>query len=502
MKTNKLITNLHSLYDKFGIYILSITIIILNITLAFDNVVWGDEAYSEMAIRNCDLYGIFQRVYYWDSHPPFYYYYLRLFADLFGYQTPVYHFASLVPFIAGILFACTLLKKHLGSLAASFFIIVSGLSASCVEYNLEIRMYSLVFTFVLLCAYCSYIILKDDSKKSTWILMTVFAIFAAYTHYYGLLLCGLILLFTGLFYFMMHKGKSRMKGLLFLAIYIFVYIPWLFVLYFQTRSELSNSWMTEPESLNKIVNFITGGTRLCPIILTLVILLSLFILIKETGFLKIEKGPAKLSVLISLQKPSVRNWSADLKSILLFWLTIIVLLGFSYIVSYLFHPILAYRYSYVLIPVVLFILMLCVHRFITYYNTTLVHLITYGILFVTLLLSLFDFKYFRSVTKTQDYQTSRVLDLVGQPTEDAILCSNGVKHLAWSVLSYYYPDNEITMKNPNELDTQPTEIWAFIGYEYEDDLLKEMEGKGYTVSPHMDMWLGKYGINLYHFYKY
>ena len=80
------------------------------------------------------------------------------------------------------------------------------------------------------------------------------------------------------------------------------------------------------------------------------------------------------------------------------------------------------------------------------------------------------------------------------------MVSNGVKHLAWSVLQYYYP-NEVTTENPNNLERQPSEIWAFIGYEFDDEVLDDMEEMGYQMESHMDMWLGKYGINLYHFYK-
>lgn len=492
---------IHKLYDKIGIYLLSLGIIILNFSLAFDHVVWGDEAYSEMAIRNCDLYGIFQRVYYWDSHPPLYYYFLRLFADLFGYKTPVYHIASLIPFTVGIILACTVLKKLLGSLSATFFILVSGLSESCVEYNLEIRMYSLVFLFVFLCVICSYKILENAQPKSLWILMTVFGVLAAYTHYYGLMICGLIILFTGLYVILIHKRKLWPHALISLSTYIVLYIPWLFVLRFQTQAELNNSWMTAPETLHNILRFITGGHRLYPVVFSLIVFLSIYILIKESGLIGIQRGPAKGSFLISFHKPSVKKWSLELKGITLYWLCIGVLLGFSYAVSFLFHPILAFRYSYVLIPLVLFILMLCVKNILTAYKNTAVTVATYIILLFLLISGLFDFKYFRSVTKTQDYQTSLVLDLVGTPHEDAILCSNGVKHLAWSVLSYYY-DNEITTENPTSLDVEPSEFWCFIGYEYEQDLLDEMKAKGYTVSPHLDMWLGKYAVNIYHFYKW
>ena len=519
-KTNKFIGFL----DRFGVYILALGAVILNVSLAFDNVVWGDEAYSQMAIRNCSLYGIYERTYYWDSHPPLYYYFLRLMADIFGYKTPVYHFASLIPFVLGIVLACTFIKKKMGSLAAAFVVIISSLSASCVEYNLEIRMYSLVFFFVLMCCYYSYRIIEDGTKISLWVLMTLFGVLAAYTHYFGLIFTGILLFVTSVFYALRHKGKSFLRGLICIVCYLLVYAPWLYVLYFQTQAELASAWMTAPESLSVVINFIMGGSRLKVVILPFIILMSVIILISESDIFVIKIQEDSKKTTLGLKKPSVKHWSLELKMLLLYWISSALMLGFVYAVSFLFHPILAFRYTYVLIPAVLFILAICIKKLVlflkegmapwhsedgrviltpahpVFWKRVLIVLLTCMFLYVGVA-SLLDFKYFRSVTKTQDYQTGLVLDKVGDIPESTVLCSNGVKHLAWSVLPYYYPDNEVTLVDPQNIPGDPDEIWAFIGYEFDDDVIKEMEDRGYTVDSWMDMWLGKYGINLYHFYR-
>lgn len=492
-----------SLIDRIGVWILGLGAIVLNISLAFDNVVWGDEAYSQMAIINCSLYGIYERTYYWDSHPPLYYYFLRLMADIFGYKTPVYHFASLIPFIAGIILCCTLIKKKLGSLPAAFFIIVSGLSASCVEYNLEIRMYALVFFFTLLCCYLSYSILEDGTKIYKWVLLTLFGILAAYTHYFGLIITGILLFMTTVFYTIEHKKKSWIRGFICILVYIIAYIPWLFVLYFQTQAELASAWMTAPESLSVVINFICGGTRMKSVVYIFVIVMSAVILVKEMGFLTIIGSKTDRSVTFKVKKPTLKGFSLELRMLLLLWLSITLMLGLVYLVSYIFHPILAFRYTYVLIPLVMFIFMICVKKLIEYANPK-----SFKNAFVILLAAMFlymgvagllDFKYFRSVTKTQDYQTKLVLDIVGTPSDDTLLISNGVKHLAWSVLPYYYPNCTVTMENPDKAGNEVNEMWCFIGEEFDSKLIKEMKSRGYEVESWMDMWMGKYGINLYHF---
>lgn len=494
MKDRSIFDKVMNIYDKVGVYVLGLVVSVLNISLAFDNVVWGDEAYSQMAIRNCNLYGIYERIYYWDSHPPFYYYYLRLFADLFGYKTPVYHIASLVPFVVGVILACTLIKKHMGAMSATLFIIISGLSESCVEYNLEIRMYSLVFLFTLLCAYCSYMIVKDmtDTAVNKWILMTIWGVLSAYTHYFGLLMCGLIILCTGIAYQIIHKGKSWIRGLVCTLTYIIVYIPWLFVLFKQTQSELGDSWMTEPEGFGRILQFITGGHRLCYIMVPFIVIMTVLILKSEISSVRNGKSD---------------RLTGDCIAIILNWSEIIILMVFSYAVSLLFHPILAFRYTYVMIPLILMITILCMKKLMEYVAESKykaqVTAVTLVIVAASLLLGLLDFKYFRSVTKTQDVQTNMVLNFVDEYyTEDTVFCSNGVKHLAWTVLPYYYPDNEVTMDNPNELEGEPDHICAFMGYQFAPEVIEEMEEKGYTVVDYdTPLGFGKYGIFLYHFNK-
>ena len=112
-----------------GIYLLALFVVLLNVSLMFDNVLWGDEAFSANTAQK-SMAGIMQVLYYWDSHPPLYYYWLKLFGELFGYTVPVYHLASLVPFGAGLVMAVTFFRKRFGNIPAAFFVMISGLASS------------------------------------------------------------------------------------------------------------------------------------------------------------------------------------------------------------------------------------------------------------------------------------------------------------------------------------------------------------------------------------
>ena len=55
--------------------------------------------------------------------------------------------------------------------------------------------------------------------------------------------------------------------------------------------------------------------------------------------------------------------------------------------------------------------------------------------------------------------------------------------------------------NPLSVEGDPDEMWGFIGYELPETTVEEMRNRGYEVSLYEDMWMGKYGCNLYHFVK-
>ena len=122
----------------------------LNFSMMSDRVLWGDEAFSANTAHK-SVGGILQVMYYWDNHPPLYYYWLKLFGTLFGFSVPVFHLASLVPFVIGLVLALTVVRKRFGMLPVAFFLTISGLGQACLEYNLEVRMYALAFLCVMGC---------------------------------------------------------------------------------------------------------------------------------------------------------------------------------------------------------------------------------------------------------------------------------------------------------------------------------------------------------------
>ena len=96
----------------------------------------------------------------------------------------------------------------------------------------------------------------------------------------------------------------------------------------------------------------------------------------------------------------------------------------------------------------------------------------------------------------QKVETDKTLDLIGTPEEDVQMVTNGVKHLGWTVLYYYYPDNEIVNGDYNQAESD--RFWYFTPDAMSDDSFAELQQKGYQVTDHGQMQLAQYPFYLYY----
>ena len=516
----------YNIVFKYGIWIFAAVVVLLNLSLIWDCVVWGDEAFSINTVRDTNLAGIYQRVLYWDNHPILYYIYIKLWALLLGNRVWVYHLASVVPFACGIILALTKYRKRLGSIPVFFFITFTGLSAVCAEYNQEIRMYSLAFFFIMWEAFTVYDIIKSEKIGIfNWIALTLLAVLAAYTHYYGAVTGGLLIFVTSLVYYIMHKKLSFLYGIGCIIGYFVLYWPWLNVLRHQSNGVVTTWWMEAPDPFNEALKFIFGGKHMLPVLGTFTLVATVFLLL-----FKMEKGK-----LVIRFKAENKKLDKDLIALIVCWITLILFFTFAYGVSFLIRPLFTCRYSYPAVPLVVMIVMLCIKGLVNMAMTdekemsdtdkeknvvkTTFGKITISIImaigFMVLAIGLFDFRYYRSVSKTENLFTRVTLDTIGQPSKDAIMCATDVQHLAWTVLSFYYPNNEVLddtavniAREADELSkfsngevTRANEIWYFTGREVEEAESEYMESLGYTEDVYPGMWVGKYGCNIYHYWR-
>lgn len=485
-------------------YALALLVVVLNVSLMFDNVVWGDEAFST-GTAEANLYGILQIMYYWDNHPPLHYYWLKLFGELFGYTVPVFHLASLVPFAAGILLALFWFRKRYGNVPAAFFIVISGLGASCLEYNLEIRMYALAFFFIAACFYCSCRVIAGG-RKSAWVGMVLWGLAGAYSHYYALVTAGLLLFFTGLAVWIRQRGKTWLKGAGAIAAFIVGYSPWLYFLATAMRNVSHNWWVSEILGLDRVMGMVLGSQGMMRIIAPLLVVLTVFILLTDSGVMCLEKG--KDGMALEVHTPSMKKWEDETFSIAAGLFTIAGTIAFGYFLCLVMTPVLVERYMYPLSAVAFCLLILCGSRALVLLKrlgekTGIAHLEGMGkaalacLVCVLFVMGLGNYGRYSAQVREQDEKTGKTLDTIGILDQDVKLVTNGVKHLGWTVLSHYYHDNEIV--NGDYRMAEAERFWYFSPNELGQEELDGLAQDGMSVTVYGENQIAVYPFYLYYF---
>lgn len=480
---------------------LAVLVVCLNFSMMFDRVLWGDEAFSANTAGK-SIGGILQVMYYWENHPPLYYYWLKLFGTLFGFSVPVFHLASLVPFVIGLVLALTVVRKHFGMLPATFFVMISGLGQACLEYNLEVRMYALAFLGVMGCFYCSYRVIADGSRK-TWTGMVLWALEAAYCHYYALVAVGIMLFFTGVAVWIKYRGNTWKKGVLAIIAFFVGYAPWLYFLYAGIRTVSNSWWMTEILGLDKSLEIVMGGRRMNGIVFPLVVLFLLVILVVDSSVFSVEKG------YVRLQKPSVKKWTDKTYAMAVGTCTILGTIAFAYLLSIVMAPMLAQRYLYPLSAVAMIMLVIGSSRVLELVAELeksswkglecLARIVLVVLLAMMFVMGIRNYRECYDSFEQQKVATDETLDLIGTPDEDVQMVTNGVKHLGWTVLYYYYPDNEIVNGDYNQADSD--RFWYFTPNELSADAAAGLQQDGYRITDYGLKQLAQYPFYLYYIAK-
>lgn len=487
-----------------SLYVLAAVVVFMSARLIFDDALWGDEAYSANLVRN-NVGNIISIVRAQDPHPPLYYLWLKLLVYLLGSEGWVLHLASLIPFAAGILAAVTLFRKRFGRIPAAFFIVISGMSAPCLEYNLEVRMYALSFFGIAMAFYCSYRVLAGG--RIAWIGMVLWALLAAYSHYYGLVIGGILLFVTGVSAILKFRGRTIVKSILVLVFYVVGYLPWLRELLFQTSEVKGNWWNDQIMSLGEALDMAGAGGSFKGILLPLILLFTAILILAESGFVQTAREEGRL--LIKIVRPSRKEWSAETYASVGGICTVLGTLALAYLLCVLINPVLARRYLYMLIAVTALTLtasssgvLKCLNR-LGEKNPQFKRLYGCGKLALLLLLCVFlsggvrDYEVHSSTVTAEKVATEELLALIGQPDQDVKLVVNGVKHLGWTVLYHYFPDNEIQGGTFEEIDAD--KYWYFNDKLLTEEQLGELSSRGYSLAGYGERQLAKYPLVLYYF---
>lgn len=469
---------------QMAVYALALFVVVLNGALAFDNVAWGDEAFSINTAQNT-FGGILQILYYCDNHPPLHYFWLKIWGDIFGHTFPVYHLASLSPFVLSIILVVTVIKKRLGNIPASFLTVILGFGYFCIEYNLEIRMYSLAFLGVLMSFYCAYRVLCED-KKSSYTGMVLWSLLAAYSHYYGLVTVGIMMFLTTVAVFIKNRGKAWIKGAVSIGVFLIAYAPWLYFLFHAMKNVSSSWWMTDILSLKETASMVLGGHGFNWFILALLVVFLVAIFVPEKKSLSNEA----YAVAVGLG-------------------TIITTVAFAYFICFTFKPMLAQRYMYPLSAVTFLTLAIAMSRILQTIGCLdnspidkfgkFVKIAGVALVLLFLGIGIENYKVRSSVALDEENKTRATLNLIGEPKEDTILVTNGVKHLGWTILPCYFPETEYI--NGTYYSATKDKFWYFNPTPISEEELRMLMANGYDIRSYGQMQISQYVFSLYYMEK-
>lgn len=229
-----------------------------------------------------------------DVHPPLYYAtvwapvkVLNLLHIKFD-KIIVMKMMSVIPYVILYIISYTKIRKDHGWLAGGLFAFALLAMSSFFTVFSIARMYPLG-SLLLVCGFITAGEILKEPKLKNWILLTVFAVLGAYTHYF--VAFSFIVLYALLLLDILINNKSELKNWLSSAVYgIICFIPWMFILYKQMIEDKSGGWSNSisPDTIFEFFSSIfTGSSETLIQLIGIIIFLALFILV----LIRYKKSP-------------------------------------------------------------------------------------------------------------------------------------------------------------------------------------------------------------------
>lgn len=202
--------------------------------------IWIDEAFTKALVRH--PFSEFFRLVADDFHPPLYFVGLKLFTSVVGLNDFTIRLFSVIGALSAIIIGYTVGQRVFGKSGALCYCLLLLALPTLACYSHNARMYTwAAFTITAVFLYsCLFI---KTNQKSDSILLGIFSLMAAYTHYYCLIAAFCANIFV-LLYLFFSKNKSW-RSVLVMGIAVFVlFLPWFSILLSQTHAAQKDFWIT------------------------------------------------------------------------------------------------------------------------------------------------------------------------------------------------------------------------------------------------------------------
>lgn len=243
--------------EKISLLIFFIFAITLRFTLISQKNLWFDEIYSWHitlgAFRDIviDTAG--------DIHPPFYYFVLKIWEELFGTSVTILRSLSLLFSASAVFFLYPISKRMLNTNDSIIVLFLYCISPLNIYFGQEVRMASLNLFLNVGAVYFLILLLdKTENIKEFYLnisfyLYTLFTLLALYTHYFSFFILGAEVLFI-----LYHFRKDLKKLLYFIpsfALIVLGYSPWFYTMFEQVKR--GQSWRGGQTPWAVIYQFLT-----------------------------------------------------------------------------------------------------------------------------------------------------------------------------------------------------------------------------------------------------
>lgn len=427
----------------------------------FDNAFWGDEGFTirmaHLSLRDM-LYATSV-----DVHPPLYYLLVQVGYRLLGNHGYVYHLVSVIPLLITLGLCLTSLQKRMGMTAAVLFATFSAAFPAAMVYNLEARMYSWAALFVLLC----FLKVADILEKGRWIdyiLFALYAVLAAYTHYYAMIAVAFFYLFLLVrVFFFRHAQIVRM--LVVCVGTVIAYLPWVikFLLSFQRTAE--SWWLNSVPTVRDCGIFLFGSDAVT-IVFVAVLIAYLVGLGKEGGYVQQQWIGAGILAAAGL-----------------------LLTGKA--ASYLIRPLFITRYMYTVASVVWLIFALGIGHVVKriFHDRAVFAGILISAVFICGFAPTYAAEY--KEEKRLDAATAQFLEQVQLPEGELILTDSGPH--AWTILEYYYPTARIgeTYDMVSSINENQTDCTVIVTSPLDEEVCSRLSDIGFDAEK---IYEGELGI--------
>ena len=236
MKTFEKLNRLNK--DIWFLLLFAVSALLYLFNINFSDI-WIDEAFTKGLVENSfsDMMGLIKN----DFHPPLYFYGLKVFVTIFGLSVFTLRLFSVIAVLSTLVLGYVAGQRVFGKSGALYFCLLL-FSLPMIAYNShEARMYSWgAFSVTGVFLYSLSFI--STNKKGDLILLMLFSLIAAYTHYYGLIAAFWANVFVAVFLVAKRNSSWRIHlGYSFIA--VLCYLPWLFVLLNHTKKAQEFFWV-------------------------------------------------------------------------------------------------------------------------------------------------------------------------------------------------------------------------------------------------------------------